>query len=282
MSRRTGIAGRSTHPPRPDATASVAPIRAAVPGCPLSATGRVDGRQDSPWASLLVTLVLTVAAVAALVGPPLQASLWSPTMLVARFADRRLPGDGPAAVAGGTLPRPRATRSPIDPGPAPKPTAPGTGRRAGAAPRPAFIWPTPGWVTQEFGCTDFSLEPWNAAADCRFHYGIDIGNQPETPVLAVKAGTVVFAGWRDDDGYGFRVLLDHGNGERSLYAHLCCPPSVRAGQQVSQGEIVGLMGSTGASSGSHLHLALEIDGQAVDPRRHLSGDPLTPDEAAHG
>jgi murein DD-endopeptidase MepM/ murein hydrolase activator NlpD len=132
-----------------------------------------------------------------------------------------------------------------------------------------FIWPTTGVISQEFGCTDFELEPWNASLGCRFHYGIDIANGAGTPILAAKAGRVVFAGWQDGDGFGYRVVLIDPDGVQTIYAHLCCPPDVQAGQEVSQSEQIGLMGTTGASSGSHLHFGVEVDGVTVDPRGYL-------------
>jgi hypothetical protein len=143
--------------------------------------------------------------------------------------------------------------------------------KTGAGPVSAwgYIWPTTGYITQEFGCTDFSLEPWNAALGCRFHYGIDIGNVAGTPILAPVSGRVVDVGWREEDGYGYRVVLDDGNGVRILFAHMCCPPDVAVGDEVERGEQIGLMGTTGASSGSHLHLAIEVNGTAIDPRGYL-------------
>ena len=134
-----------------------------------------------------------------------------------------------------------------------------------------FVWATEGWITQEYGCTDFALEPWHEELGCPFHHGIDIGNLPRTPVRAARDGEVTWAGWRDD-GYGYSVLLDHGGGLVTRYGHFCCPPGVVAGQRVKRGDPIGLMGSTGASSGSHLHFAVEVDGRDVDPR------PLLPPE----
>jgi murein DD-endopeptidase MepM/ murein hydrolase activator NlpD len=131
-----------------------------------------------------------------------------------------------------------------------------------------YVWPTIGTVTQEFGCTDFDLEPWNAEVGCRFHYGIDIANEPGTPILAAHAGRVVDSGWAED-GYGYRVVLSDADGVRTLYGHLCCAPGVIVGQEVEQGEQIGLMGTTGASSGPHLHFAIEIDGAYVNPRNYL-------------
>lgn len=131
-----------------------------------------------------------------------------------------------------------------------------------------YVWPAVGRITQEFGCTDFILEPWNEALGCRFHYGIDISGLSGTPILAAVGGSVVVAGWADD-GYGYRVLMVDAEGWTTLYAHLCCPPALSAGQLIERGQQIGLMGTTGASSGNHLHFAIHAGGAALNPREFL-------------
>ena len=137
-----------------------------------------------------------------------------------------------------------------------------------AAPAAGFAWPAGGTLTQGYGCTEFALEPWSAALGCYFHEGLDIANVEGTVVVATAAGQVTWAGWTDD-GYGYSVQLDHGNGLTSRYGHLCCAPMVVIGQRVATGEPIGLMGTTGASTGPHPHFTIHLNGQPVDPRDYL-------------
>jgi hypothetical protein len=106
-----------------------------------------------------------------------------------------------------------------------------------------FIWPTLGHTLSGF---DYSPET--------NHRGIDIGGSTGQPIFAVDAGVIVYAGW-NDWGYGNMIMVDHGNGWQSLYAHLNSI-GVMCGQSVDQGTVIGTLGSTGNSSGSHLHFEL--------------------------
>jgi murein DD-endopeptidase MepM/ murein hydrolase activator NlpD len=85
------------------------------------------------------------------------------------------------------------------------------------------------------------------------HPAIDIAGRLGNAIYTTDAGVIVYAGWRDD--YGNLIMVDHGNGWQSLYAHLS-QTNVACGQSVGQGELIGLMGSTGNSSGPHLHFEL--------------------------
>ncbi len=106
-----------------------------------------------------------------------------------------------------------------------------------------FVWPTPKhW-----------LSGYNYSPDTG-HYGIDLAGDSGDGIFATDAGVVVYAGW-NDWGYGNVIVLDHGTGWQSLYAHLS-QINVVCGQSVGQGELIGLMGSTGNSSGPHLHFEL--------------------------
>ena len=98
------------------------------------------------------------------------------------------------------------------------------------------------------------------------HEGIDIAAPIGTPIWAAAAGTVIYAGWLS--GYGSLVLVDHGNGLATAYAHASAILVV-LGQQVSQGETIALVGSTGHSTGPHLHFEVRINGVAVDPLLYL-------------
>ncbi len=95
------------------------------------------------------------------------------------------------------------------------------------------------------------------------HHGTDIAAESGTPIAAVHSGTVIEAGWKNSI-YGYAVLLDHGNGWQTLSAH-CSLVLVKPGQKVKQGETIALVGSTGNSTGPHLHLELKKDGVFLDP-----------------
>lgn len=112
-----------------------------------------------------------------------------------------------------------------------------------------FVWPTNGSLTQGFA--------W-------YHKGIDIANRASPNVLAADSGTVVVAGWPDGYGYGNRVIIDHGNGYKTLYAHLSSIYVV-SGQTVARGAAVGRMGTTGRSTGIHLHFEVIKNGVHISP-----------------
>lgn len=118
-----------------------------------------------------------------------------------------------------------------------------------------FIWPASGVLTSNFGMR------WG-----RMHQGIDIGASTGTPISSVAPGTVIIAGW--NGGYGQLVVVDHGNGVSTAYAHMSSM-SVGVGAAVGQGTIVGAVGSTGNSTGPHLHFEVRINGGAVDPLPYL-------------
>ena len=101
-----------------------------------------------------------------------------------------------------------------------------------------------------------------------FHSGIDIPAPFGTPILAAMDGYVAFAGWQDGNGY--TILIDHGNDYSTLYAH-ASRISVNEGQFVSQGETIAFVGSTGHSTGYHLHFEVRFSGVAVDPYTYFSG-----------
>ncbi|WP_448585386.1 M23 family metallopeptidase [Thermaurantiacus sp.] len=113
----------------------------------------------------------------------------------------------------------------------------------------------------------------------RMHQGLDFAAPTGTPVLASAAGRVVMAGW--GGGYGNLVEIDHGRGMRTRYAHLS-RIRVKPGQQVGQGATIGAVGSTGLSTGPHLHYEVWVNGKPVNPReaRYLAGTTLAGAELA--
>lgn len=122
-------------------------------------------------------------------------------------------------------------------------------------------WPVRGAVNSEFGARS---SPWTRNPE--FHSGIDIGVPPGTPVHTPSAGAVVFAG--DHGDRGLMVLVDHGHDVRSHYGHLS-KVSVRTGQWVERGVVVGFTGNTGRSTGPHLHYEILVKGRSVNPRAFL-------------
>jgi murein DD-endopeptidase MepM/ murein hydrolase activator NlpD len=127
-------------------------------------------------------------------------------------------------------------------------TAP-TGNPGGLA------WPVSGPVTSPFG--------WRWG---RMHEGIDIAVPTGTPVHAAASGVVIYAGWMD--GYGNFVILDHGGGIATAYGHNTSV-AVAVGQSVSQGQVIAYAGSTGHSTGPHVHFEVRVNGGAVDPLGYL-------------
>ncbi|HET6658024.1 MAG TPA: peptidoglycan DD-metalloendopeptidase family protein [Gaiellaceae bacterium] len=117
-----------------------------------------------------------------------------------------------------------------------------------------LIWPVNGPITSGFG--------WRWG---RMHEGIDIGVPCGTPIHAAASGTVIYSGWMD--GYGNFVVIDHGNGLATAYGHQSA--IYVSGGSVSQGQSIGAVGSTGNSTGCHLHFEVRVNGNPVDPLGYL-------------
>jgi murein DD-endopeptidase MepM/ murein hydrolase activator NlpD len=118
-----------------------------------------------------------------------------------------------------------------------------------------FLWPTRGVITQNY---------W------AYHRGIDIANSSGTAIYASDGGYVSYAGW-SPVGYGYMIKITHNNGFETLYAHLSYY-DVDLGQAVSQGQIIGRMGSTGNSTGPHLHYEIRYGGVPQNPFSYLGGN----------
>lgn len=119
------------------------------------------------------------------------------------------------------------------------------------------VWPTQGTITSLFGLRKHPL-----LKSLRFHSGVDIANLKNTEILAAAGGTVKFAG--PDGGYGNVVILEHGNGFESVYGH-AEDILVKNGEEVKKGQLIASMGSTGLSTGEHLHYEIRFAGEALDP-----------------
>ncbi|MBM3209086.1 M23 family metallopeptidase [Candidatus Shapirobacteria bacterium] len=112
-----------------------------------------------------------------------------------------------------------------------------------------FVWPAGGTISQRYS--------W-------YHHGVDIANAAGPDIVAADAGRIVVAGWPDNSGYGNRVMIDHGNGLVTIYGHLA-KIYVASGQTVNRGNRIGQMGTTGRSTGIHLHFEVRRNGASVDP-----------------
>lgn len=125
----------------------------------------------------------------------------------------------------------------------------------GPASAAGLIWPVQGRTTSEYG------QRWG-----RMHYGLDIAAPTGTRIVAAKAGVVTFVG--QQGGYGNIVVVDHGGGFSTVYPHQS-RLAASDGQRVSQGEVIGYVGSTGNSTGPHLHFETRVNGRPQNPRQYL-------------
>jgi murein DD-endopeptidase MepM/ murein hydrolase activator NlpD len=144
--------------------------------------------------------------------------------------------------------------------------APAAASSSSSAP---FIYPLAKYTfTQDYGCSSLGFYSYNAAWGCAVHNGIDLAAPMGTAIMAAGAGTVAEAGWCDC-GLGYYVKIDHGNGLSTWYGHMQSSPYVRVGQTVAQGETIGPVGSTGLSTGPHVHFMVQKNGVTVDPKDYL-------------
>lgn len=159
--------------------------------------------------------------------------------------------------------------------PAPSAPPPLSLRPMSAPPTGHYVWPVTGYrISDRFGPR--AKHPITGRP--AFHHGLDLAVPMGTEVRAVDAGTVVFAGVsgrigtpgvpKSGQGYGRLIKIDHGGGRRSAYGHLDAF-LVKAGDTVTQGQAIARSGSSGGSTGPHLHFALWVGGEAVDPLKYL-------------
>ena len=123
------------------------------------------------------------------------------------------------------------------------------------------IWPTKGWLSSSFG---FRNSPFTGEKE--FHKGVDISTRTGAPILSSADGVISFSGW--DRGYGRVVVIKHGHGFETKYAHLK-KSLVKEGQHVKRGETIGLVGASGRTTGSHLHYEVHLNGVPVNPIRYV-------------
>jgi murein DD-endopeptidase MepM/ murein hydrolase activator NlpD len=123
-------------------------------------------------------------------------------------------------------------------------------------------WPVAGPITSAFG---ERKNPLGAGEE--FHPGLDIAADEGTPITAAIAGRIIAAA--PDGGYGNSIVIDNGNGITTRYAH-CSQMYARVGEMVSAGQAIGAVGSTGRSTGPHLHFEVRVNDTPVDPKAYLS------------
>lgn len=123
------------------------------------------------------------------------------------------------------------------------------------------IWPTSGSISSGFGWRNAPME---GASET--HQGIDIASNMSTPVVATADGKIVKSGW--SEGYGNIVQIDHGNGIETIYGHNS-QIVVIIGQSVKKGQLIAYVGSTGVSTGPHVHYEVRVNHTAVDPMKYL-------------
>ncbi|MGH2724483.1 MAG: murein hydrolase activator EnvC family protein [Actinomycetota bacterium] len=133
---------------------------------------------------------------------------------------------------------------------------------SGKAPGGQLFWPTSGSIGSGFGWRTHPI-----FGTQRFHAGVDIGGACGQPIWAAEKGTVVSAGY--NGGYGNATVIDHGGGLATLYAHQSSF-AVSSGQSVKRGQTIGSVGTTGWSTGCHLHFEVRVNGTPVDPVPYLT------------
>ena len=131
----------------------------------------------------------------------------------------------------------------------------------------AFVRPSTGVVTSRYGAR------WG-----RMHKGVDLGGNTGDPIRAADGGVVIAAG-DANDGYGNKVVIDHGNNYHTLYGH-SSEVLVKVGMRVEKGDIIARVGSTGDSTGPHLHFEVIYNGQAIDPMPFIENGQLVPESPA--
>ena len=131
-----------------------------------------------------------------------------------------------------------------------------------------FAWPETGPITQGFGCTTYPFEPYDPNCSTRhFHSGIDIAAPCGNNITAADSGIAhtYYSGY----GYGNHVIIVHGNGWVSVYGHMAAFV-ISDGQTVHRGQLIGFEGSTGNSTGCHLHFETDLNNNPVNPLAYLS------------
>ena len=194
----------------------------------------------------------------------------APLSLVAAAA----PSDG---ASGGGQPQPSSAAAPDNPttvdGWMPLLAAPQTPDGWAPGPGPLVAWPIQGTLTQPFGCTGFALERPASQCPGGFHTGIDLAQSQGTPIHAAAAGLAYPLS--DPQRYGNYVVIQQEGGYATVYGHMV-RTNVSWGQPVEPGDVIGFVGTTGNSTGPHLHFEVRFGGVPQDPVPYLQGTPPVP------
>ena len=128
-----------------------------------------------------------------------------------------------------------------------------------------MVWPAPQYtrISSEFGGRTHPV-----SGEYKYHSGMDLAAPGGSPILAAASGKVIIAG-NTGNGYGNYVVIDHGGGITTLYGH-CSKLLVKKGQSVSRGQQIAKVGSTGLSTGNHLHFEVRVKGACVNPRKYIT------------
>ena len=225
---------------------------------------RMKRRRRPDKAPLLAGLVLLALLIAAVVTLLRQEPEAEPVLRVGRL--ETVPARTEQASVSSLLPR----SAPAEPAPEPEKEEPSPGERPEDGEESmeeempeaseTFLWPVFGVITSPFGHREISIGSSE-------HQGVDIGAPGGEPIAASKSGVVTYSG--ECGGYGNLVILDHGDGTETYYAH-CSVLLVQAGESVTQGQTVALVGSTGVSTGDHCHFEVRVNGEPIDPLTVLS------------
>jgi murein DD-endopeptidase MepM/ murein hydrolase activator NlpD len=131
-----------------------------------------------------------------------------------------------------------------------------------------FIWPDTGPISQGFGCTSYPFEPYDPACPQKhFHNGLDIAGACSNNILAADAGIAYIEPFMAY-GFGNYIIIVHGNGWQTLYGHLAAF-AIHSGERVASGQLIGYEGTSGNSTGCHLHFGVNRNGQWVNPLAYL-------------
>ena len=125
----------------------------------------------------------------------------------------------------------------------------------------SLVWPARGRIVSRFGYRRHPI--WGGF---HLHTGIDIAAPFGNPIISADSGEIIFSGWWD--GYGKAIVIDHGRGYTTVYGHMS-RVYMQAGQSVAKGQMIGLVGSTGFSTGPHLHFEIRYNGKPIDPLSRL-------------
>ena len=123
------------------------------------------------------------------------------------------------------------------------------------------VWPVKGWLTSTFG---YRSSPFTGRRE--LHQGLDIATRSGTPIIAPADGLVVFAG--REGGFGNMIIIDHGYGITTRFGH-CSSLEAKLGQKVKRGDVIARIGSTGRSTGPHVHYEVAVNGVSVNPSRYI-------------